>query len=55
MSGLRALLIRGSEKVIGHYRHLLRMAMSEQERADLNRRIEQEQRKLDELLRRDAA
>jgi hypothetical protein len=48
MSGIRDLLIRGSEKVIGHYR-LLASAKNEEERELYRSRIEREQRLLDEL------
>jgi hypothetical protein len=49
MSGVRDLLIRGSEKVIGHYRLLLARAKTEKERELYRSRIEREQRLLDEL------
>ncbi|MHC2626372.1 hypothetical protein ACVIW2_008404 [Bradyrhizobium huanghuaihaiense] len=49
MSDLRDLLIRGSEKVIGHYRLLLASAKTEAERQLYRSRIEREQRLLDEL------
>jgi hypothetical protein len=49
MSGIRDLLIRGSEKVIGHYRLLLASATNEEERELYRTRIEREQRLLDEL------
>ena len=49
MSGIRDLLIRGSEKVIGHYRLLLARAKTEKERELYRSRIEREQRLLDEL------
>jgi hypothetical protein len=49
MSGIRDLLIRGSEKVIGHYRLLLASAKNEEERERYRCRIEHEQRLLDEL------
>jgi hypothetical protein len=49
MSGIRDLLIRGSEKVIGHYRLLLASAKNEEERELYRSRIEREQRLLDEL------
>ncbi|MHC2581663.1 hypothetical protein ACVI1J_006180 [Bradyrhizobium diazoefficiens] len=41
--------IRGSEKVIGHYRLLLASAKTESERELYRSRIEREQRLLDEL------
>jgi hypothetical protein len=49
MSGIRELLIRGSEKVIGHYRLLLARAKNEEERGLYRTRIEREQRLLDDL------
>ncbi|MVT71055.1 hypothetical protein GPL21_39115 [Bradyrhizobium pachyrhizi] len=49
MTDLRDLLIRGSEKVIGHYRLLLASATTEKERELYRGRIEREQRLLDEL------
>jgi hypothetical protein len=49
MSGVRGLLILGSEKVIDHYRLLLARAKSAEERALYRSRIENEQRLLDEL------
>ena len=49
MSELRDVLIRGSEKVIEHYRLLLARATSESERELYRARIEREQRLLDEL------
>jgi hypothetical protein len=49
MSDIRDLLIRGSEKVIGHYRLLLAKAQTEQERDLYRSRIEREQRLLDQL------
>ncbi len=49
MSGIREPLIRGSEKVIGHYRLLLVRAKKEEERELYRTRIEREQRLLDEL------
>jgi hypothetical protein len=49
MSGVRELLIRGSEKVIAHYRLLLDGAKTEKERELYRSRIEREQRLLDEL------
>ncbi|MCA1395115.1 MULTISPECIES: hypothetical protein [Bradyrhizobium] len=50
MNGLQQLLIRGSEKVIGHYQFLLDSATSEQERERYRRRIEEERRILGRLL-----
>ena len=49
MSGIQDLLIRGSEKVIGHYRLLLASARTEQERELCRSRIEREQRLLEQL------
>jgi hypothetical protein len=49
MSGIRDLLIRGSKKVIGHYRLLPASAKNEEERELYRSRIEREQRLLDEL------
>jgi hypothetical protein len=43
------LLIRGSEKVVGHYRVLLAGAKTERERALYLERIEREKRLLDQL------
>jgi hypothetical protein len=48
MSNIRDLLIRGSKKVIGHYR-LLARAKSEEERELYRSRIERELRLLGEL------
>jgi len=48
MSDIRDLLIRGSEKVIGHYRLLLASAKNE-ERELYRTRIERELRLLSEL------
>jgi hypothetical protein len=49
MSGIRDVLIRGSQKVIGHYRLLLLRAKNEEERELYRRRIEREQRLLEGL------
>jgi hypothetical protein len=49
MSNVRDLLIRGSEKVIRHYRLLLASAKTESERQFYRSRIEREQRLLDQL------
>lgn len=49
MSDVRNLLIRGSEKVIGHYRVLLDSAKTEDERELYRDRIAREQRLLDTL------
>ena len=46
---IRDLLIRGSKKIIGHYRLLLASAKNEEERELCRSRIEREQRLLDEL------
>jgi hypothetical protein len=51
MSDLRDVLIRGSEKVIEHYRLLLVGAKNEKERGLYRSRIEREQKLLDELRR----
>jgi hypothetical protein len=51
MTDLRALLIRGSEKVIAHYRLLLASAKTEKERELYLTRIEREQAVLDQLQR----
>ena len=49
MNDVRRLMIRGSEKVIGHYRMLLANAKTEAERECFQSRIEREQRLLDSL------
>ncbi|MBR0736965.1 hypothetical protein JQ581_08490 [Bradyrhizobium liaoningense] len=49
MTAVRDLLIRGSEKVVGHYRVLLAGAKTERERALYLERIEREKRLLDQL------
>lgn len=49
MSSVRDLLIRGSEKVIGHYRLLLASAKTEKEAELYRSRIQREQRLLDQL------
>ena len=49
MSDVRSLLIRGSEKVIAHYRLLLASAKTESERQLYRNRIEREQRLLETL------
>lgn len=49
MSDIHDVLIRGSQKVIGHYRLLLASAKSEGERQLYRDRIEREQRLLDQL------
>ncbi|WP_347336539.1 hypothetical protein, partial [Bradyrhizobium arachidis] len=49
MTDVRDLLIRGSEKVIAHYRLLLARAKTEKERELYRSRIEREQRLLDQL------
>ncbi|MFK4509241.1 hypothetical protein LPJ38_16510 [Bradyrhizobium daqingense] len=49
MSDVRNLLIRGSEKVIEHYRVLLASAKTESERQLYRNRIEREQRLLETL------
>ena len=49
MRGIRELMIRCSEKVIGHYRLLLASAKNEEERELCRSRIERQLRLLDEL------
>jgi hypothetical protein len=49
MSDIRALLSRGSDTIIGHYRLLLASAKTEKERERYRSWIEHEQRLLDEL------
>ncbi|WP_234681639.1 hypothetical protein [Bradyrhizobium monzae] len=49
MSDVRDLIIRGSEKVIRHYRLLLAGARTDDERELYRSRIEREQRLLDAL------
>ncbi|MDI3562399.1 hypothetical protein [Bradyrhizobium sp. Arg816] len=49
MIDVRDVLIRGSEKVIAHYRLLLAGAKTERERELYLSRIEREQRLLDQL------
>jgi hypothetical protein len=49
MTDVRSMLIRGSEKVIAHYRLLLAGAKSDKERDLCLSRIEREQRLLDRL------
>ncbi|HEV2160262.1 hypothetical protein [Bradyrhizobium sp.] len=49
MSEVQALLIRGSEKVIAHYRLLLESGTTERERELYLGRIEREQRLLNQL------
>ncbi|WP_314947022.1 hypothetical protein [Bradyrhizobium cosmicum] len=49
MTGYRELLIRGSEKVIGHYELLLANAKTEHERALYRQRIEREWRLIRDL------
>jgi hypothetical protein len=49
VSGIRDLLIHGSEKVIGHYRLLLARAKTEEELELYRSRIERERQLLDEL------
>lgn len=50
-TSVRDFLIRGSQKVIGHYGRLLSTAKSEQERQLYQARIEREQRVIDDLRR----
>jgi hypothetical protein len=47
--GVRDFLIRGSQKVIGHYERLLKTATSEEERQLYQSRIERERRAIDDL------
>jgi hypothetical protein len=49
MNRQRELLIRGSEKVIGHYELLLASAKTESERELYRRRIERERRLIRDL------
>ena len=49
MTDVRDMLIRGSEKVIAHYRLLLAGAKTEKERELYRSRIEREQRFMDQL------
>jgi hypothetical protein len=49
VSDVRDLLIRGSEKVIGHYRLFLASAKTEKDRELYRSRIEREQRLLRHL------
>jgi hypothetical protein len=49
MTDVRETLIRGSEKVIAHFRLLLAGAKTEKERELYLSRIEREQRMLDQL------
>lgn len=49
MIDLQAILIRGSEKIIGHCQYLLDAATSELERERFRQRIHEEQQRLDEL------
>jgi hypothetical protein len=49
MTDIRAFLIRGSEKIISHYRLLLASSKTEKERDLYRSRIEREQKLLDEL------
>ncbi|MBR0777902.1 hypothetical protein JQ543_05750 [Bradyrhizobium diazoefficiens] len=49
MTDVRDLLIRGSEKVIAHYRQLLAGVKTEEERELYLTRIDREQRLLDQL------
>ena len=49
MSDVRDLLVRGSEKIIDHYRLLLAGAKSEKECKLYRSRIDREQKLLDEL------
>ncbi|MBB4371330.1 hypothetical protein GGD63_004128 [Bradyrhizobium sp. cir1] len=49
MNGYRELLIRGSERVIGHYEQLLASAKTEHERELYRQRIERERRLISDL------
>jgi hypothetical protein len=49
MTDVKDLLLRGSEKVIDHYRLLLASAKTEKERELYRSRIEREQRLVDQL------
>ena len=49
MNGYRELLLRGSEKVIGHYELLLASARTDDERELYRRRIERERRMIRDL------
>ena len=49
MTDVRSMLIRGSEKVIAHYRLLLVGAKSDKERDLYLSRIEREQRLVDQI------
>jgi len=49
MTDIRAFLIRGSEKIISHYRLLLASSKTEKERDLYRSRIEREQKLPDEL------
>ena len=49
MNPQRELLIRGSEKVIGHYERLLASARNEHERELYRQRIERERRLIRDL------
>lgn len=53
MSDVREFLVRGSIKIIEHYRFLLDRASSRGERDLYQERIEREQRLLDRLLEND--
>ena len=50
MSDVRDVLIRGSKKIIEHYEFLISRTPNERERELYRRRIEREQRLLDDLL-----
>ncbi len=50
MSDVRDVLIRGSKKIIRHYEFLISRTPNERERELYHRRIEREQRLLDELV-----
>ena len=50
MTELQRLLVRGSEKIIGHYQFLLDTSKSEHERELFKRRIKEERQMLNNLL-----
>ncbi|UFX41631.1 hypothetical protein HAP47_0020135 [Bradyrhizobium sp. 41S5] len=50
MTELQRLLVRGSEKIIGHYQFLLDTAKSEHDRELFKRRIKEERQMLNNLI-----